>query len=70
MSLVQSPIDDYLVASFPLPPPTAARATASLPPHPPLAAVQYTAHPRQDARLAVATPGVGLSVYDVSCAAP
>lgn len=48
MSLVQSPIDDYLVASFPLPPPTAARATASLPPHPPLAAFST---PRTRARM-------------------
>ncbi|KPV78024.1 uncharacterized protein RHOBADRAFT_50546 [Rhodotorula graminis WP1] len=67
MSLVQSTIDDYLVASFPLPTPAQARA---LPPHPPVAAVQYTAHPRQDARLAVATPGVGLSVYDLADQTP
>ncbi|GAA6046535.1 hypothetical protein JCM3770_006197 [Rhodotorula araucariae] len=62
MSLAHSSIDDFLVASFPL---AAAASSAALPPHPPVAAVQYTAHPRQDARLAVATPGVGFSVYDL-----
>ncbi|GAA5849197.1 hypothetical protein JCM9279_005822 [Rhodotorula babjevae] len=70
MSLVQSTIDDYLVASFPLPAPAPGRAPSQLPPHPPVAAVQYTAHPRQDARLAVATPGVGLSVYDLADQTP
>ncbi|GAA5891802.1 hypothetical protein JCM8208_002891 [Rhodotorula glutinis] len=70
MSLVQSTIDDYLVASFPLPAPAPGRAPSALPPHPPVAAVQYTAHPRQDARLAVATPGVGLSVYDLADQTP
>lgn len=66
MSLVQSSIDDYLVASFPVPAAAGGRRQgASLALHPPVAAVQYTQHPRQDSRLAVATPGVGFSVYDV-----
>lgn len=61
-------IDDYLVASFPLP---SASASSSAPSTPHTAAldvtaVQYTKHARQDSRLAVATPGVGISVYDVS----
>ncbi|BGP44370.1 hypothetical protein JCM10450v2_000181 [Rhodotorula kratochvilovae] len=73
MSLVQQTIDDFLVASFPLPAASApgrTSASAALPPHPPVAAVQYTAHPRQDGRLAVATPGVGLSVYDLADQTP
>ncbi|GAA5854976.1 hypothetical protein JCM8547_002329 [Rhodosporidiobolus lusitaniae] len=67
MSLVSSSIDDYLVASFPLPPP--AQGASPLAP-PPATTVQYTAHPRQDGRLSVATPGVGVSVYDLADQTP
>ncbi|GAA5917935.1 hypothetical protein JCM6882_004131 [Rhodosporidiobolus microsporus] len=73
MSLVSSSIDDYLVASFPLPAGAqgaAAAASSSFQPSPPVTAVQYTAHARQDGRLAVATPGVGVSVYDLADQTP
>ncbi|GJN92026.1 hypothetical protein Rhopal_005054-T1 [Rhodotorula paludigena] len=71
MSLVQSSIDDYLVASFPVPAAAGGRRQgASLALHPPVAAVQYTQHSRQDTRLAVATPGVGFSVYDLADQTP
>ncbi|BGO88544.1 hypothetical protein NBRC10512_003358 [Rhodotorula toruloides] len=69
MSNANSAIDDYLVASFPLP----TTASSSQPLHPAaldVTAVQYTKHPRQDSRLAVATPGVGVSVYDLADQTP
>ncbi|EGU13358.1 RNA binding protein [Rhodotorula toruloides ATCC 204091] len=69
MSSANSAIDDYLVASFPLP----AAASSSRPLHPAaldVTAVQYTKQARQDSRLAVATPGVGVSVYDLADQTP
>ncbi|GAA6010271.1 hypothetical protein JCM10207_005698 [Rhodosporidiobolus poonsookiae] len=66
MSLVAHTLDDYLVASFPLP--QQHHQPSTFPP--PVTAVSYTAHPRQDARLAVATPGVGVSVYDLNDQTP
>ncbi|GAA6041625.1 hypothetical protein JCM8097_007773 [Rhodosporidiobolus ruineniae] len=60
-----APDEAYLVASFPLPP-----SSSALPASPPVTAVQYTAHARQDGRLAVATPGVGVSVYDLADQTP
>ncbi|BGP28423.1 hypothetical protein JCM10296v2_000155 [Rhodotorula toruloides] len=69
MSNANSAIDDYLVASFPLP----ATASSSRPLRPAaldVTAVQYTKQARQDSRLAVATPGVGVSVYDLADQTP
>jgi len=70
MSLVNSTIDDYVLASFPIPSTSKAsnstsQAATFLPP-PPTTSVQYPNAPKQDGRLVVATPGVGVSIYDVS----
>ncbi|GAA6062755.1 hypothetical protein JCM10212_005551 [Sporobolomyces blumeae] len=66
MSLVNSTIDDYVLASFALP---AAKAPSLVPP-PPVAAVEYPNNPRQDGRLVMATPGVGVSIYDLADQTP
>ncbi|BGP21279.1 hypothetical protein Rt10032_c19g6257 [Rhodotorula toruloides] len=72
MSNANTAIDDYLVASFPLP---ASSPSSSSPRqlHPAaldVTAVQYTRQARQDSRLAVATPGVGVPVYDLADQTP
>ncbi|BGP12287.1 hypothetical protein JCM10213_000017 [Rhodosporidiobolus nylandii] len=67
MSLVSSSIDDFLVASFPLPQLAAGQEHLD---SPPVTAVQYTSRAREDGRLAVATPGVGVSVYDLADQTP
>ncbi|GAA5923328.1 uncharacterized protein JCM15063_003612 [Sporobolomyces koalae] len=71
MSLVNSTIDDYVLASFPLPSTSSAstsRSTFVTPP--PATSVQYPSAPKQDGRLVVATPGVGVSVYDLADQTP
>ncbi|GAA5923481.1 hypothetical protein JCM1841_001531 [Sporobolomyces salmonicolor] len=69
MSLVNSTIDEYVLASFPVSS-SSSPPSQSLPPPPPVSAVQYPSAPRQDRRLCVATPGVGLSVYDLADQTP
>ncbi|GAA5975041.1 hypothetical protein JCM11641_000007 [Rhodosporidiobolus odoratus] len=69
MSLVSSQIDDYLVASFPLPLQPSSSTLPTLP-SPPVSAVHYTNSSRQDSRLAVATPRVGVSIYDLADQTP
>ncbi|GAA5981081.1 hypothetical protein JCM10908_003977 [Rhodotorula pacifica] len=69
MSLVRGQIDDFVVASFPSPTPrssaftrTATRTTVS--------SVSYTNQPKTDHRIAVASPRVGLAVYDLEDQTP
>lgn len=69
MSLVNSTIDEYVLASFALPqtaPASATTRSSSSSFAPPTTSVQYPHALRQDGRLVVATPGVGVSIYDVS----
>ncbi|GAA5992021.1 hypothetical protein JCM5350_006252 [Sporobolomyces pararoseus] len=75
MSLVNSTIDEYVLASFALPSNSSKSSTSStsrqtplLPP--PATSVQYPNAPKQDGRLVVATPGVGVSVYDLADQTP
>ncbi|GAA5949785.1 hypothetical protein JCM3765_007689 [Sporobolomyces pararoseus] len=75
MSLVNSTIDEYVLASFALPSTSSNSSTSStsrqtplLPP--PATSVQYPNAPKQDGRLVVATPGVGVSVYDLADQTP
>ncbi|GAA5865087.1 hypothetical protein JCM1840_005735 [Sporobolomyces johnsonii] len=69
MSLVNTTIDDYVLASFPIPS-SSSPSSHSLPPPPPVSAVQYPSAPKHDRRLCVATPGVGFSVYDLADQTP
>ncbi|GAA5899244.1 uncharacterized protein JCM6883_005156 [Sporobolomyces salmoneus] len=77
MSLVNSTIDEYVLASFALPGSTSSNSSStssnfrpsSLSP-PPATSVQYPNIPKQDGRLVVATPGVGVSIYDLADQTP
>lgn len=51
-------MDEFLLASFPLP----SSSTAA----PSVSAVAYPSQPKQDGRLCVATPHSGIALYDVS----
>lgn len=55
-----STLEEFLLASFPLP-------SSTLAPQPPsVSAVAYPLQPKQDGRLCVATPHSGIALYDVS----
>ncbi|GAA5886082.1 hypothetical protein JCM16303_003856 [Sporobolomyces ruberrimus] len=74
MSLVNSTIDEYVLASFALP--STSKSSTSSTSHqthlsPPLpTSVQYPSALKQDGRLVVATAGVGVSVYDLADQTP
>lgn len=66
MSLVRGQIDDFVVASFPCPPrPAATRATRTA-----VSPVSYTSSAKTEHRVAVASPRVGLAVYDLEDQTP
>ena len=66
MSLVRGQIDDFVVASFPCPPRhAAARATRTT-----VSPVSYTSSAKTEHRVAVASPRVGMAVYDLEDQTP
>ena len=66
MSLVRGQIDDFVVASFPFTPrPATTRATRTT-----VSPVSYTSSAKTEHRVAVASPRVGLAVYDLEDQTP
>ncbi|GAA6018229.1 hypothetical protein JCM11491_005641 [Sporobolomyces phaffii] len=74
MTLVNSTIDEYVLASFAVPASASSTTSATARPSalapPPATSVQYPSAPKQDGRIVVATPGVGVSVYDLADQTP
>ncbi|GAA5882213.1 hypothetical protein JCM3774_000964 [Rhodotorula dairenensis] len=67
MSLVRGQIDDFVVASFPCPPSASAART---PTRTAASQVGYTSSAKTDHRVAVASPRVGMAVYDLEDQTP
>ncbi|GAA5827104.1 hypothetical protein JCM11251_001119 [Rhodosporidiobolus azoricus] len=70
MSLVSNAIEEFAVASYALPTPSSSTSPSRVALQPPVTAVCYTSRAREDGRLAVATPGVGVSVVDLADQTP